>query len=141
MLKASPTSTAQPSSQRRLPRSIAASAAPAAASISRISSGSTALSRETATNDGKTARAKADTSAAARPKRGAISQYRSATESTAQMPSGTIRLSGEKPKSLALSACSQSARGGLSTVMKPLGSDATKKKLCQEPSIDFTAAE
>ena len=46
-----------------------------------------------------------------------------------------------KPKSFALSACSQSPSGGLSTVIRPFGSAAMKKKLCQERSIDFTAAE
>ena len=51
-------------------------------------------------------------------------------------------LAGEKPKIFALSACSHSARGGLSTVMKPLGSELAKKNSCaSERSIDFTAAE
>ena len=63
VLNASPTSTAHHNSVRSRPESIAARAAPHAASINRISSGSTPLSRETATNDGNTASANALTSA------------------------------------------------------------------------------
>ena len=68
-------------------------------------------------------------------------RYISATASTAQMPSGIIRLSGPKPNTFALSAWSHSPSGGLSTVTRPCGPEATKKKFCQDRSIDFTAAE
>ena len=54
---------------------------------------------------------------------------------------GTIRLNGANPNSFALNACNHNASGGLSTVIRPFGSAATKKKLCHERSIDFTAAE
>ena len=141
VLNASPTSAPHHTSVRRRPVSIAASAAPQAASINRISSGSTAFSRDTATNDGKTASENALSSPAIVPNRGATIRYRIATASTAQMPSGTIRLSGANPNSFALKPCSHNASGGLSTVMKPFGSEETKKKLCHERSIDFTAAE
>ena len=141
VLKASPTSTAARTSRLRRPESIAVSAAPQAASISRIISGSTPLSRDTATNDGNTASENALTNPATEPNRGATIRYSSATASTAQIPSGISRLSGVKPNSFALSACSHSPSGGLSTVISPLGSAATKKKLCHERNIDFTAAE
>ena len=55
--------------------------------------------------------------------------------------SGSSRLSGEKPNSLALAACTHSASGGLSTVTRPPGSKDTNRKLCSERSIDFTPAE
>ena len=45
--------------------------------------------------------------------------------------SGSSRLSGEKPKSLALSACTHSPSGGLSIVISPPGSNETNRKLCQ----------
>ena len=99
------------------------------------------MSRETATNEGNTASVNALASAAALPNRGATMRYSSATASTAQIPSGTSRLSAEKPKIFALIACSQRPSGGLSTVISPLGSAATKKKLCNDRSIDLTAAE
>jgi hypothetical protein len=67
--------------------------------------------------------------------------YKSATASTAQTPSGISRLSGVNPNSFALSPWSQSASGGLSTVIRPFGSAEMKTKLCHERNIDFTAAE
>ncbi len=42
--------------------------------------------------------------------------------------SGSSRLRGEKPNSLALATCTHSARGGLSTVIRPPGSNEAKKK-------------
>ena len=57
------------------------------------------------------------------------------------MPSGISRLSGVKPKTFALSACSQSPSGGLSTRDQGDGVGREKKKLCQERNIDLTAAE
>jgi hypothetical protein len=99
------------------------------------------VSRETATKDGKTASASADARPASLPKRGVTTRYRSATASTPQTASGMSRLSGEKPKIFALSACSHSPSGGLSTVIRPLGSAVMKKKSCQDCSIDLTAAE
>src|ERR1039457_3266160 len=141
VLNARPTSTAHQISVRRRPESIAARPAPQAASINRISSGSTPLSRDTATNDGNTASENAPTNPATVQNRGATIRYSSATASTGQIPSGISRLSGAKPNSFALNPCSHSPNGGLSTVMKPLGSEETKKKCCHEPSIDLTAAE
>ena len=55
--------------------------------------------------------------------------------------SGSSRLSGEKPNSFALAACTHRASGGLSTVTRPPGSNETKRKLCHERSIDLTPAE
>ena len=55
--------------------------------------------------------------------------------------SGSSRLSGEKPNTFALAACTHSASGGLSTVTRPPGSNETNRKLCHERSIDFTPAE
>ncbi len=140
-MNASPTSTPHHTSVRKRPESIAANPAPHAPSINRISNGSTAFSRDTATNDGNTANANAATSPATRPNRGATIQYNNATANTAQIPSGTIKLSGANPNNFALNACNHNASGGLSTVIRPFGSAATKKKLCHERSIDFTAAE
>ncbi len=72
VLNASPTSTALAISQRRRPLSVARRPVPAAATISRISSASTPLSRETATNEGNTAIAVAPASAASVPARRAM---------------------------------------------------------------------
>ena len=55
--------------------------------------------------------------------------------------SGSSRLSGEKPNSFALSACTHRPSGGLSTVTSPPGSKETNTKLCHERSIDLTPAE
>ena len=55
--------------------------------------------------------------------------------------SGSSRLSGVKPNSLALSACTHRASGGLSTVISPPGSNEMKKKLCSDFNIECTAAE
>ena len=74
MLNASPTSTPQQTSVRQRPLSLARSAGPQARTISRISSGSTPLSRETATNEGNTASARAPAKAAAVPRRRCISE-------------------------------------------------------------------
>ena len=45
-----------------------------------------------------------------------------------------------KPKALTESACTQSASGGLSTVISPWASKEPKRKLCQLPLIERTAA-
>ena len=78
-----------------------------------------------------------------RRRRGAArgSQYSSATASTPAIASGSSRLSGEKPNSFALAACTHSASGGLSTVTSPPGSNDANRKLCSERSIDLTPAE
>ncbi len=55
--------------------------------------------------------------------------------------SGSRMLSGAKPKIRALRAWVQRARGGLSIVISPPGSNETKKKLCQESTIERTPAE
>src|ERR1019366_10733591 len=74
------------------------------------------------------------------PNRGATIRYNNHTANTAHTPSGTNKLNDAKPNNFALNACNHRPKGGLSTVMNPLGSAATKKKLCHERSIDFTAA-
>ncbi len=53
---------------------------------------------------------------------------------------GTRIDSEESPKTRADSACTQSASGGLSTVITPLGSNDPNRKLCQLSVIDRTAA-
>src|ERR1700690_4177488 len=109
VLNASPTSTPAHTSQLNRPESIAPNAAQHAASANRISSESTPFSRDTATNDGNTASANAPTSPAVTPNRGATIRYSSSTASTAQRPSGSIRLAGAKPNTFALNACNHSA--------------------------------
>ena len=55
--------------------------------------------------------------------------------------SGNRMLRGWKPNTLALSAGTQRANGGLSTDTMPPGSNETNRKLCQESSIERTPAE
>ncbi len=69
MLKASPISAPQSNSVAERPDWQARIAAPQASSISRISSGSTPLERDTATNDGNKAQPSPAASAARVPKR------------------------------------------------------------------------
>ncbi len=49
-------------------------------------------------------------------------------------------LSGWKPNSRTDSACTHRAAGGLSTVIRPLGSIEANRKLCQLVLIERTAA-
>ena len=141
MLKASPTSTAHQASARRRPLCTARSPAAHASSMSTIRIVSTPFSRETATKEGNVA----STSAAARPARTPngreTMRYSTTTASTPAIAPGSRRLSGEKPNTFALAACSHSASGGLSIVIRPPGSNDTNRKLCSERSIDFTPAE
>jgi hypothetical protein len=141
VLKASPTSTPHHSSVRQRPVSHARSAAPQARISSRINTGSTPFSRVTATNEGNTASASAPAIAGQGPRRRLITQYSAATESTPMIASGSSRLRGEKPNNFALTTCTHSASGGLSTVTSPPGSKETNRKLCHERSIDRTPAE
>ncbi len=142
MLKASPTST--PLAQQRSasgPFRIARSAASQARIISRISSASTLFVREIATNDGNTASASAPATPAQRAEAPREHEVEQRDREHAEIASGSSRLSGVKPNSLALSACTHRPSGGLSTMISPPGSKETKKKLCHERSIDFTPAE
>ena len=61
--------------------------------------------------------------------------------STPAIASGSSRLSGEKPNTFALAACTHSPSGGLSTMISPPGSKETNTKLCSERNIDLTPAE
>src|SRR5262249_58952504 len=78
-LNARPTSTALVISQRQRPVSAARSPAAAASVISKISSGSTPLSRDTATKEGNTASASALANAAAVPTRRTTTTHSTAT--------------------------------------------------------------
>ena len=53
---------------------------------------------------------------------------------------GTRMLQDEKPKARAESAWTQSASGGLSTVITPLVSNEPKRKACQLSVMERTAA-
>jgi hypothetical protein len=140
-LNANPTNTPHQTNVRNRPESTAANPTPHAANINKINNGSTPLSRDTATNDGNTANANAPTNPATTPNRGATIRYNNHTANTAHTASGTNKLNDAKPNNFALNACNHRPNGGLSTVIRPFGSAATKKKLCHERSIDFTAAE
>ncbi len=119
VLKASPTSTAEPSSAHRLPVSQARSAAQQASTISASSSGSTPLSREIATKEGNTASARAAPRAVQPPTRRRSITYMARIATSPQATSGSSRLSGLKPNTLALPTCSHSPSGGLSTLTRP----------------------
>ncbi len=109
--------------------------------MSRMSTASGPLSRETATKDGNTARASALATPAGRPQRGATIRYRTMTEHTPAIASGASRLSGCRPNIFALSTWTHSAIGGLSIEMNPCGSNDTNRKLCHDASSDLTPAE
>ena len=129
MLNARPTSTAEASNAHQLPVSQARSAAAQASTISSSSSGSTPLSRETATNDGNTASASEAPRAVKPPTRRRSIAYMTSTATSPQIASGSSRLSGLKPNSFALSTCSHSPSGGLSTLIRPPWSKDTNRKL------------
>ena len=96
--------------------------------------------REVSTSIGSTARATAAASPA-----GVLHMRRTATNSsgTAAVPasaSGSFSVVAEKPSSLTLATCSHRSTGGLSIETLPPGSNAPKKKLCQDSVMLLTAA-
>ncbi len=62
---------------------------------------------------------------------------------TAAIPasaSGSFSVVEENPSSFTLATCSHRSTGGLSIETLPLGSNAPKKKLCQDSPMLLTAA-
>ncbi len=66
--------------------------------------------------------------------------YSSGTEAMPASASGSFSVVELKPSSFTLITCSHRSTGGLSIETLPPGSNAPKKKLCQESSMLRTAA-
>jgi len=98
------------------------------------------LYRAIATHTGVTASASPPTNPANRPKRRRTRSYASPTVATPISACGTSMLHDEKPKIRAVSACTHSASGGLSTVISPLASNEPYRNACQLELIERTAA-
>jgi hypothetical protein len=139
--KPSPTATPAKTSQRVRPSSNARTRHHTAATQQSTSSASGLLWRDTATAIGVSASVRPAAKPATRPKRRRVRSYTRATVATPISACGTSTLSELKPKTRADSAWTQSASGGLSTVITPLASNDPYRKLCQLELIERTAAE
>ena len=111
-----------------------------ASTISAIITASIVSLREVITSTGSTAIA----SAAARPA-GTLHSRRtqawiSGTEAMPAKTSGSFSVVELKPSAFTLATCSQRSTGGLSIETLPPGSNAPKKKLCQDSPMLRTAA-
>ena len=96
--------------------------------------------RFTATNTGVMAISSAASSAGAALKVRRTRWNTMATVATPASACGNSSASGRKPKSFTDATCSHRASGGLSTEMKPTGSNDAYRKLCQSDAILRTAA-
>src|SRR5258708_5037899 len=133
---ATPAST----SQGVLARSIARVVQYAASTSSSTSSASGLLNRNINTTTGVSASAAPASSAATGPDTRRTEAYSRATAATPIMASGTSMLQLEKPKIRPDSPITQIEAGGLSTVMKPAGSNAPNSNAVQLRVPAHTAA-
>ena len=150
---AAPPATRAASRRRRPPaRPRRPAATRAAASRTRARSGSSASTisaiitpsivslREVITSIGSTACATAAASPARRAPHAPHGQEQQRHRSVPASASGSFSEVVEKPTSFTLATCSHRSTGGLSIETLPPGSNAPKKKLCQDSSMLRTAA-
>src|SRR4051794_13008842 len=128
--KPSPTHAPATSSQRTRPSSSPRTSAHSAPITQSTSSASGLLWRETVPAIGVSASTAPAAKPPARPKRRATRSYTSATDATPISACGTRTLSECQPKIRTDSACTHSDKGGLSTVMTPVGSSEPNTNAC-----------
>ncbi len=138
--KPRPTSTPERTSQRVRPSSSARPSAHSAPVQHRTSSASGLLWREIATVIGVSASTSPATNPARLPNRRRTRSYASATVPIPISACGTRMLSEWKPKIRTDSACTQSASGGLSTVITFDASNDPYRNALQLSLIERTAA-
>src|SRR2546429_5307062 len=139
--KARPTTAAESSSHLVLPVSRERNSAQAAATTRKVSRASGLLYRNISTATGVSAVTSAAIRAAAGPAARLTMTKISATVATPSRACGSSRLQELTPKIRPESSISQSAAGGLSTVMKLPASKEPKKKAFQLLVPATTAAE
>ncbi len=105
-----------------------------------MSSASGLSNRNISAATGVSARAAPASRPAAGPDQRRTAAYRSPTAATPSSACGTSRLHDDRPNTRAESSITQSAAGGLSTVMKPDESEAPKKAAFQLWVPAWTAA-
>ena len=96
--------------------------------------------REVITSTGSTARASAAANAAGVLHMRRTARNSSGTEAMPASASGSLSVVAVNPSNLTLATCSHRSTGGLSIETLPPGSNAPKKKLCQESVMLLTAA-